>query len=535
MRTQQFALVNANILTMDAHESVVSALAVDGERIIARGDRDEVMMALPAGAPAYDMGGRTVLPGFIDVHTHVEFIALSRHFWHDVRGLSREAILHQIQSKCEQAEPGQWLVFQGTFGQDLPSLEELDSVAPANPVAVRWTMHKFVLNSSALSASAITSQTVAPVGVRLQKDNSGRLNGVIEEGWDLVAAPDPAPGEFAEAVEETLRSLFLNNGVTTVHEIGRSTAGIRALRKLSSQGTIPRIGLLLTAAPGHQPLASATDVAFHGLGPGFGDDRLWLQGIKIFMDGGRDGAYRSDLVEQEAEQWGLLTRLYPTLVEELVRASQAGIQVCTHAIGDLAQEIAVSAIERVHEIHPDLDHRMRIEHFFNESTDTAQLERLVNAGGIAVPNPGFVFAEPDDPDRRQPPGANKYALKTLRAVQGIVPGNSDTAGAQPFTTNPWFTMKCMLELKNRNGIPINEAERLDVMGALRGFTTDAAFATRQEHDKGSLEVGKLADIIIIDEDPFTVPAEAFDTILTRVTMIGGQPVNGTMDAFSQAS
>ncbi|TJY66174.1 amidohydrolase [Arthrobacter sp. CAU 1506] len=534
MKEKQLALVNATILTMDEEASVVEAIAIDGDRIIARGNRDDVMSALATDALVYDLGGRTVLPGLIDVHTHVEFIALSRHFWHDVRGLDRSAILAEVRSRCEQLEKGQWLVFQGTFGQDLPSKDELDEAAPHNPVAVRWTMHKFVLNTAALTASGITVRTVPPVGVRIQKDETGRLNGVVEEGWDLVVAPEPEPGEFAEALEESLRSLFLSNGVTTVHEIGRSTAGIGALRSLAAQGCIPRIGLLLTAAPGHQPLISSSDFAFHGLGPGFGDDRMWLQGIKIFMDGGRDGAYRSGVVDQNAEQWGLLTRLYPTLVGELVRASEAGIQVCTHAIGDLAQEIAVSAVERVHEMHPQLEHRLRIEHFFNESRDTSRLERLVRAGGIAVPNPGFVFAEPDDPERRQPPGANKYALKTLRDIQGIVPGNSDTAGAQPFTTNPWFTMKCMLELKNKNGVPINDAERLDVTSALRGFTTDAAFATRQESDKGSLEIGKLADLIVIDKNPFDVSPEAFDTITTLATIIGGQFVYGSLDEYEEA-
>jgi predicted amidohydrolase YtcJ len=107
-----------------------------------------------------------------------------------------------------------------------------------------------------------------------------------------------------------------------------------------------------------------------------------------------------------------------------------------------------------------------------------------------------------------------------------VPGNSDTAGAQPFTTNPWFTMRCMLELRNRNGVPINDAERLDVDQALRSFTTDAAFATRQEHMKGSIVPGKLADLTIVDADPHAIPVEQFDTVHTIATIRGGRVVHG---------
>lgn len=528
MQQQQFALVNANILTMDDEGRVADSIGIQGDRIVAVGDMASVLDSLGPDASIFDLGGATVLPGFIDVHTHVELITMSRHFWRDVRALDRAQILALIRSQCATTKPGTWLVLQGTFSQDLPSRDELDHVAPDHPVAIRWTLHKSVLNSAALEASGISEDTVAPVGVRLQKNPDGTLNGVIEEGWDLVAAPAPGTDALTDAMEETLRTLFMRNGVTTVHEIAASNNGISALRTLASKGSIPRMGLLLTAGPGHQPLASVSDAAFRGLGSGFGNDSIWLQGLKIFMDGGRDGAYRSDLVGKDAEKWGLLTRLYPTLVQELVEATRHGVQVCTHAIGDLAQEIAVSAVERVHELYPDLDHRLRIEHFFNESFGTAQLKRLVTAGGIAVPNPGFVLAEPDEPKQRLPAGASKYAIKTLRSIQGILPGNSDTAGAQPFTTNPWVTMKCMLELRNKNGVPVNDAERVDVQAALRAYTSDAAYATRQETEKGSLEVGKLGDLIVVGSDPHLTDLADFDRIDTKVSIIGGREVFGQL-------
>lgn len=288
------------------------------------------------------------------------------------------------------------------------------------------------------------------------------------------------------------------------------------------------MGVSLTVAPGHQPLATLTEESVPPFGPQLGSSRFWYHGYKIFMDGGRDGAFRSNQIDDPADQWGLLTRLYPTLIEELCRATDANIQVFVHAIGDMSQEIAVSAVERVHEAFPDLDHRIRIEHFFNENFGTEHLERLVAAGGIAAPNPGFVIAEPDDPERRLPPGASKYALQTLLEHQGIIPGNSDTAGAQPFTTNPWFTIRCMLELRNKNGVEVNPSERIDLEAALRAFTVDAAYSTFRENERGSLESGKLADFVVIDRDPFDIPVADLDSIQTLATIIGGEVVYGAL-------
>lgn len=532
--SHEYALVGARILTMDPESRVAEAVGVRDGRVVAVGDEASVLAALSPGAVRHDLAGATVLPGFIDVHTHVEFITLSRHFWLDVRGVEKAEVIERMQRRAAELPAGRWVVAQGTFGQDLPSKAELDEALPEHPGVARWTMHKFVVNQAALDASGITASTPAPAGARIQLDD-GRPNGVLEEAWDLLSVDSPGADELVPAMEETLGSLFTANGVTTVHEIACTRNGLRALRELAATGRAPRMGVLLTAGPGHQPLVSLSEDGIRALGPDLGDDRYWFQGIKIFMDGGRDGAFRSQEIGQPADRWGLLTRLYPTLVAELTNAVEAGLQVCTHAIGDLAQEIAVAAIERVHALNPALDHRLRIEHFFNESFDTERLERLIAAGGIAVPNPGFVIAEPDDPERRQPAGATKYALRTLHSLQGIVPGNSDTAGAQPFTTNPWFTMRCMLELRNRNGVPINDPERLSVDQALRSFTTDAAYATRQEKMKGSIEPGKLADLAIVDADPYAIPADAFDGVRTIATIRDGRVVHGALPATLPAA
>jgi predicted amidohydrolase YtcJ len=527
-------MLGGRILTMDASRTLASAMSIKDGRVLLVGSDEEVSRTVHAGTKVVCLDGRTVVPGMIDAHTHVELTAYARHFWTDIRSLGVPEILAKIRTLGGKTPPGQWIVFQGTFGQSFPTRQELDEVAPEHCVALRWSMHKQQLNSAALTASEITRQTIAPPGIRIHRETDGSPSGLIEEGWDLIGWTPPGESTVAPALKETLHELFLRNGVTTVNEVAASMSGVRAYQKLAADGKIPRMGLAFTASPGHQALVDADNLGAMGLQTGFGNQRVRLQALKIFVDGGRDGAFhRSDLTAT-APEWGLLTRTPQRLAQEIAAAVDAGLQVWVHAIGDLAQEIAVSAVEEVARRNPGLDHRTRIEHFGNEMYDLKRLHRLHAAGGIAVPNPGFVFAEPDDPGNRKPPHVDKYGLRTLKRVSGLLPGNSDTAGAQPFTCNPWFVMQCMVLQENRNGRVVSSDETVSLDDALAAFTRDAAVATFREHEIGTLEPGKLADCAVIDSDPFAVPARELASIKTLATMVAGEIVFGNLELHAGA-
>ncbi|MEY9212563.1 amidohydrolase [Thermobifida halotolerans] len=525
-RGAELQFVNGTVLTMDADRRVASALAVDGGRIVLVGSDEEVLATRRPASRVVDLGGRTVVPGLIDAHTHVELTTYSRHFWTDVRGRSRAEVLRTVTDLAAGRPAGEWVVLQGTFGQDLPDRAELDRAAPDHPVAVRWSMHKFQLNSAALAVSGIDRRTVAEPGMRLNRDSGGELTGLVEEGWDLLAWEPPLRDALRPAIAETLTELFLRNGVTSINEVAASAAGVRVYQELGRTGNYPRMGLALTAAPGHQALVDTRNFSGLGFATGFGDSRCHLQAVKIFLDGGRDGAFRSNGIGGPADSWGLLSRTLPGLTAELAAAMDAGLQVWVHAIGDLAQECAVSAIEQAARSRSTTGHRFRVEHFGNEMYEADRLRRLVDAGGIPVPNPSFVFAEPDDPGRRLPPHTVKYGLRTLRSLTGVVVGNSDTAGAQPFACNPWFVMQCMILRRNRNGVVVDPEEAVGIDEALAAFTRDAAYATFQEEQKGTLEAGKLADFAVLETDPRSMPAQELDSMVTAATVIGGRVVHG---------
>src|ERR1700727_507750 len=333
---------------MDAAGTGTSAGWGRDGKIRLTGTDEEVRATAGPGTEFFDLAGRTVVPGLIDSHTHLELTSYSRHFWHDVRGCTPDEILDQVKSFAAKHKPGEWLIFQGTFGQELPDKAALDQAAPEHPVALRWSMHKFQLNTAALVAAPITRATMPGPGIRINRDGAGNPTGLIEEGWDLLKLGLREKPELQAAMTETARELFLRHGVTTINEIAARTSGLDALGRMTSgDEVLPSFGIALTARPGHQSLIRTDDFAAAGLRSGFGNPALSLRAVEILVEGGRDGALRSSLMSGPASGWGLLTRAPAALTQEVVRAVESGLAVWIHAIGDLAQECAVTAIENV--------------------------------------------------------------------------------------------------------------------------------------------------------------------------------------------
>ncbi len=460
--------------------------------------------------------GCTILPGFIDAHTHVEFSALARNEWLDVRGVSPRATCDAVAESIRNRGEGAWVVAQGTFLQELPDRADLDRVAPRTPVIVRESMHRLQANSEALRLAGFLDRAPSVrSGIVVHVDPAGRPTGLVEEGFDLFPIPAPSVDTLADLLERELRESFARHGVTTVFEIPATRAGVAAYTDLANRRALPtRITLTPVVSPGLSPLLERmADWTAEQFGDREDSDLIGSGGIKIFIDGDNDQAFHSAGFSREPRHWGAVTRTVDQLREELIWANQQDVQVWVHAIGDLAQDLMLEAVSQSRDRVGDPRLRTRLEHAGNLQLDHRQLRRMVELKVIPVPTANFIST--DD-------GSGRYAFRTLGEAGLEPPGNSDTGGAIAEAPNPWFGIAHLVERRNRAGQLVAPDERVSVAEGVRGYTTYAARAAGLERVVGSLAPGSAADFGVYATDPRAAETSELLTMETEMTFVGGR-------------
>ena len=535
-------LLNGKVVTMDSQGTTVQALAASGERIVAVGSNDDIKGLASNGTRVIDAAGRVVLPGFIDTHVHIDCaavntkLATSCHIppveYVEVHGEtgSKEAILNFVRQSTEEQEVGEWIIGQGRFSLESegnsPSRAELDAVAPDHPVMIRYSAHSQLLNSKALEITDITREgptqemldKVAP-GAKIRRDpDTGEPTGVINECIDWIF-PRSCPWEYEDmrrAIRQTCEEAS-RFGVTGIHEFVSWPDTTRIYQELYRDGELPLRVQICPCVWGMMHTVEMQGLINLGIQTGFGDDWVKFGSAKIFVDGeGRD----ENGVEQE---W---PRIEQDRLNSLVcAANRAGIRVMMHATSREGQKMAIMAIETALDDYPRADHRHRIEHFAGDYWPEG-LERLKRSGIIPVPTPYSSLGWYGDQwlDASEP-GEKVVPYRSLVDGGFMPPGNSDCMGTEPEALNPWWSIWCVVARETRKGRKICPEEGLDVMDAIRLYTNFSAYAGFEEHSKGSLEPGKLADLVILSDDPLEVPVDALKDIEVETTVVGGQLVH----------
>jgi predicted amidohydrolase YtcJ len=537
-------LWNGKIVTMDAAGTIVDAVAVAGDRILATGARSDVEPLLAEETEVIDLRGAVALPGFIDAHAHIDCTAThtklagSCHIppvdYVAVSGAadSLEAILGFVKSRAQQTPKGQWIIGQGRFSLETdgnsPTRRQLDEAAPDHPVMIRYSAHAQLLNSRALAAVGIDRDSppqaeldaVAP-GARIRRDPaSGEPTGVVNECVDWVLGMrNPWPYDALKgAIEATCREA-VGFGVTGVHEFVSWPESSRIYQELHRAGALPLRVQLCPCIWGLYRTADLDALVNLGLQTGFGNDWLKFGSVKIFVDGeGRDE-------QGVAREW---PRIEQERLDALVLAAhRAGIRVMMHATSREGQGMAIEAVEAALQAVPRCDHRHRIEHFAGDYWPEG-LARLKRSGIIPVPTPYSSLGWYGDTwlDAARP-GEKVVPYRSLVAEGFMPPGNSDSMGTEPEALNPWWSIWCVVARKTRSGRSICPEEGLGVMDAIRLYTTNAAYAGFEEQLKGSIEPGKLADLVVLSDDPFEIPPDALKDVRAVTTLIGGAVVHAT--------
>jgi hypothetical protein len=527
VRSGGVALVGGRVRTLDAVDRVAEALLIEDGTITAVGASTEIRRLAGDAVEVVELDGRTVLPGMIDAHTHVELSTLADHFLVVIRELDVPTVLERVRDAARQAPAGAWIVGQGTFGQRLPARADLDAAAPEHPVVLRQSMHRQVASTLALARAGIDRRFVAPHECRVERDERGDPTGVVEEGFDLFPVPRPPQDALARALAFEVRDRWLRHGVTTIHELPASTAGTRAWQDLHRAGELPcRMVLNPILAPGHQATVSSVESFTRlGLMTGFGDPWLRFGSLKLFLDGAGCAGLHHAQLSGPARGWGLQNFLYGELVRILADCRDARVHVWMHAVGDAAHTLAIDAVEEVNLACGNGDHRTRIEHIPRATADFSVFERLRRAGIVPVPTAAFMHFEPDDRETSLPPGGRLFPYRTLIASGLLPPGNSDTAGTQPFAANPWHGVALMALRRNRNGVEFARDEAVGTAESVLTYTRNGAYAGFEEHLKGSLEPGKLGDVAVYADDPYALDAEVLVDLEADLTIVGGRLVH----------
>lgn len=541
-------LRSQKILTMDDDRRTARAVRIEDDRIV---EVHEGPDRLPEGQgeQVLDFGERPVIPGFIDVHAHYEVAARAAYASVDCRvpGCANIAdVLEVLRSAARESESG-WVIGQGNLFLDqklaegrLPTREELDGVSTDVAIALRAGGHITVLNSKALEVSGIDSAYTPPRGSVtgqpiVEREADGvRPTGIVKEMDNLLPFPGFDHGDLRQALKEGAISLFTQYGVTTVGEITETRDGLRAMDELALDGELPLRVAAYLWVPGTMPLEEATsgELAFD-----CAPEMLSVNGVKIFADGGftaSSAAVKRPYATDPGSR-GTLAVDRDYVAEVARRASDAGLQLAIHANGERAQELVCEGLIQAAS-EGGLSRPPRIEHAGNFLPDVSLTDRWREAGIIPVPQPVFIFAIGDFlPTYVGDYGHHgQFPFRALIDQGWGLSGSSDVwIGSEQRQTNPMLSIWCCVERRGFSGRPIEPEQAVTVEEALWMHTRGGAAVLGQEAEKGSLEPGKLADLVVLSKDPRAVPPSELPEIKVDYVFLGGRLVHeraGAADA-----
>ena len=548
MSDRGLALVGGTAVTLDPDVPDGSAVGLLDGRIAAVGDDDTVRSALPDGARVIDLDGRAALPGFVDTHLHVP-LAGRRMTYVNCRSPPNESIADvqdRIAERAAETPDGEWVICTG-YNLGLVWEEEgrhvdrwdLDEAAPENPVQVNSVGGHTgsVYNSAALAIAGIDRETPDPEPPAvIERDEDGRPSGLVSESAELpllAATPDESRAERRERIGNAFDRL-LAWGVTTAHDAKTTPTDLRIYQSLAREDALPlRLGLMLQgdAAEGISLGEEGEDVlgalATAGIETGFGDDRLYVTGVKYFMDGaftGRTAAmsepYAGESVPEDSPQYDGLLHVRPEYFAERVeRAHEAGLRVCVHGQGDRGIDRILDAYEAT--LDPEEDHRFRIEHA--GLTYPEQLDRIEELGVCVSSSISFLGADVSRNwvywgEERMP---HTYAVGSLLERGIPTAGNGDWPVS---TGDPLVGIRTAATRETVTGEVVGPDQRVDVADALRLYGPEAAYLDFAEDEKGTLTPGKLGDVTVLSDDPRAVEPAAVTDLDVEYTVVGGEVV-----------
>jgi predicted amidohydrolase YtcJ len=525
---EQPALIlrGGQVITMDPRQPKAEALAIAGERIVAVGSNAEVDALAGSAVQKADLGGKTVVPGFIDAHSHPAYSGRRHLRFIDCDLRSIAAIQDAVRERAAKTPPGEWVVgFKyddtKTAERRFITREDLDAAAPRHPVYIGHRGgHTGYVNSLALEKAGIAESSPDPEGGKFVRDPAtGRLTGrLLERAAEIYEQKIPAFGTTTRDEDRTavklISSMLAKTGITSVTDAYGSPEDLAAYQDAREAGDLgTRIYCMIGYSHLDRMLAA-------GVRTGLGDDWVRVGGMKATCDGSisERTARLSQPYVGRPDDFGMIVADADELYGYARKAHEAGWQVGIHANGDVGIGIVLDLYERLQRELPRRDPRFRIEHC---TVITDELVRRIGALGV-IPTPfaTYVYFHGEKmPEYGEERLNSMFALRSFLDA-GVRPTMASDYPPGPF--EPMMALQSMVTRAAMDGRVWGPRQKIGVEEALRICTLNGAYASFEEHLKGSLEPGKLADLVVLGRDPLTEDPSSLITIPVERTMVGGR-------------
>jgi len=526
-------ITHAKVWTVDRAHPTAQAVAVLGERIVAVGSDAEVEAWRGPATQVMDAGGKLLLPGFDDAHVH--FIRggaqLANIQLHDVRGA--EDFARRVAERARNVPKSEWIL-GGDWDETkwtpakVPTKELIDPFTPDTPVFLyRYDIHSGLANSAALRLARITAKTPDPPGGVIVRDARGNPTGILRDAAMnsvIRVIPSLSHEQRLEAAKRGM-ALAASVGITSVQDMWSDYADIAVFAELLERG---ELSTRIYATP---LITQVDDLAKIGIRHGFGGPFLRIGAVKAYADGslGSGTAYFFEpLLGQPNGQVGnrglLGEEMHPLSLmrERMMKADAAGLQICTHAIGDQAISVVLDLYAEVVKAHGDADRRLRIEHA--QHLAAKDFDRFAQWNIIASVQPYHAIDDGRWAEARigHDRASRSYAFRTFlnHGVRLAFGTDWSVAPLDPMQTIYAAVTRSTLDGKNPGGwFP---EQRLTVAEAVAAYTSGSAYAEFQEKEKGSITLGKLADMVLLSDDIFSITPEKIRDVKVLKTIVGGK-------------
>ncbi len=522
---------HAKVWTVNASQPEAQGVAVLNGRIVAVGSDADVLAWRGPHTRVVDAAGKRLLPGFNDAHVHFADggASLAAVQLNDAGSLAefvkRIGEYAALQPKGGWIRAGDWDETKWSPAA-LPTRQDIDAATPDNPVALdRYDGHMILANSRALALAGITASTPNPPGGVIVRDRNGEPTGALADAAVTLmekVIPAPTAEQRRRAIEGALREAA-SHGVTSVQDMAEDYGNLQVYAQLLREG---KLTVRLYGAP---PIAKFDDQARLGIGHAFGGPSLRIGALKMFADGslGSRTAYFFEPFLDTPDIRGILSAdMLPIgrTRERLMRADAAGLQVCTHAIGDAAISTILDLYDDVATDHGVRDRRWRIEHA--QHMAARDFERFAKLKVIASVQPYQAIDDGRWAEARigHDRASRTYAFKTFldHGVRLAFGTDWPVAPLDPMLTLYAATTRATLDGKHPDGwFP---EQKITIQQAIAAYTVESAYAEFQERDKGSIEPGKLADMVLLSDDVLAIAPAAIRNVHVLATWVGGEEV-----------